>query len=72
MRKPLNDVRVMEVLKVATKWDGDNPDVDAKRLVTKEVNLFDRHNLTTKQVTDYVNLFWGETSHGVDTTKYHR
>ena len=72
IRKPLNDVRVTDVLKVATEWDNDNPAVDAKKVVTKEVNLFDRHNLTTKQVTDYVNLFWRETAHGADTPKYHK
>ena len=72
MRKPLNDVRVMEVLKVTTKWDEDNIDDAGKRMVVEDANLFDRHNLSTKQVIDYVNLFWSETAHGADTPKYHK
>ena len=55
------------------KWDEDNADVEAKKLILPEgsVNIFDRHSATKKQVRTYVKLFWADTTHGVNTPKYH-
>ena len=41
MKKPFNDVRVMEVLNVAVGWDDNAVTVTGRRIVTKDVNLFE-------------------------------
>ena len=74
LRKPLENVRVMETFLVPTIWDDKNVNDEAKRLVLPEmnINIFERHSAMKDQVKAYVELFWETTSHGVDTPKYHR
>ena len=72
MEKPFNDVRVMEVLKVPTKWDNDAATVEGKRVVTETMNIFDRYGVKQECVKTYVDLFWANTTFGVNTPKYHK
>ena len=72
MDKLFNDVRVKDILKVPVKWDKDSADNAFKRLVMKEVNIFERHGAKKDKVKTYVDLCWSDSAHGVNTPKYHK
>ena len=73
MKKPMEDVRVMKTLMVPTKWDEHNADNEQKKCVLpgESINIFDRHSASKEQVRTYVDLFWANTAHGINTPKYH-
>ena len=40
IKKPMEDVRVMNTLMMPTKWDEDNADVEAKKLICTERSIY--------------------------------
>ena len=62
----------MEALLIPTKWDVNNADPDAKKLVLTEVDAFKTNKVTEEQVTTKSELVWETTTHGANTPQYFR
>ena len=68
--KSFRDVKVMEALLIPTKWDVNNADPEAKKLVLMEVDAFKTNKVTKEQVAVKSELVWATTTHGVNTPQY--
>ena len=68
--KSFRDVKVMEALLIPTKWDVNNADPEAKKLVLMEVDAFKTNKVTEEQVAVKSELVWATTTHGANTPRY--
>ena len=72
MERLFEDVRVVEALEFATKWDDSNADTNLAKIPTKQstINMHKSNRLTKEQLKKHVDLVWANTTHA-NTPKYH-